>query len=168
MTAAASMCCLLLASCSSGARAGAGGSSTVTSVIPAAGDVSGPVRAGGLVIADGYIPQPASPDVAAAYLHITNDGSRADRLVAVTSGVAAHVMPMTESVHGTAGSMTKLPNVAIAPHHTFAFRPGHAHLMIEHPTRKLRQGEHVRLVLHFVHAGRVPLTVPVVPITGPR
>lgn len=168
LTGTVSGCCLLLAGCAGAAHTGSGARSAGRSRARAVGSAAAPVHAGSLVIVDGYIPKPASPDVAAAYLRITNNGARPARLISVTSGAAKMVVPMTESDHGTAGSMTDLPNVVIAPHRTFVFRPGHAHLMLENPTRRLRQGDHVRLVLRFARAGRVPITIPVVPITGPQ
>lgn len=122
---------------------------------------------GELTITGGYIPQPASPDVAAVYLTVTDAGGAADRVTRVVSDVTTEVVPMTETDRGGTGSMTALSTVVIPAHGSFHFTPGHAHLMLEHPTRTLRQGDRVRLTITFAHAGTVTVTVPVVPTTGP-
>lgn len=54
-------------------------------------------RVGVLTITGGYLPQPASPDVAAAYFTITNAGSSSDTITKVTSNVAHEVIPMQET-----------------------------------------------------------------------
>ena len=43
---------------------------------------------GNLTVYDAYIRQPASPDVAAAYLTVRNDGKAADRLSSAYCGAA--------------------------------------------------------------------------------
>jgi copper(I)-binding protein len=120
--------------------------------------------AGSLVVTGGYIPAPASPDVAAAYLTITNNGDIADRLEKVTSSVTKMVMAMTETDTGGVGSMTDLPDVTIPAHGSMQFVPGHAHLMLEKP-EPLEAGDQVALTLTFAHAGTVQLTLPVIPLT---
>jgi copper(I)-binding protein len=122
---------------------------------------------GDLVISGAYIPQPASPDVAAAYFTITNSGTRTDRLVAVHTNVAGQVMPMTETENGTTGSMSDLGSVQIPAGGTFAFTRGHAHLMLEKPNVTLREGDRVAVTVRFAHAGSVRFSIPVVPVTGP-
>ena len=127
----------------------------------AASSATGQARIGRLTIAGSYIPQPASPDVAAAYLTITNAGPTADTITRITTSVTNTVMAMNETDHGGVGTMTDLGPVVIAAHRTVSFTPGHAHLMLEHPATRLRAGEHVTFTITFEHAGRVTLTVPV-------
>ena len=124
-------------------------------------------RVGPLRITDGYLPQPASPDVAAAYLTVSNTGRTEDRLLRVSSAAAGRVTPMTETDHGGTGSMAELATVRIPAHGSFRFTPGHAHLMFEQRHGALREGDTVLLTLIFAHAGAVRLRVPVVAVTGP-
>lgn len=158
-----------------GGCAGGGGSSTGAAHASGSASMSvAPTPAGTatahighLTITGGYIPQPASPDVAAAYFTVANSGSSADTLTRVTTDVTRSVMPMNESDSGATGSMTDLPRVRIPAHGSFRFRPGHAHLMLEKPDRALRKGDRVQMRITFARAGTVTLTVPVVGLTGP-
>ena len=68
----------------------------------------GAAAVGDLRLSGGYIPEPASPDVAAAYLTITDTGSRSDRVTRLTTDVTGSVMAMQENVDGAAGTMTDL------------------------------------------------------------
>ncbi|HEY7432311.1 MAG TPA: copper chaperone PCu(A)C [Streptosporangiaceae bacterium] len=122
---------------------------------------------GELTISGGYIPQPASPGVAAAYLTVTNHGPRPDTIRTVMTDVTAKVMPMTESDSGGVGSMTDLGPVTVPAHGSMSFTPGHAHLMLENPQRILKQGDRVRMTITFAQSGTVTLTLPVVGLTGP-
>jgi len=138
---------------------------------PASGAPSAPgaatARIGELTISGGYIPQPASPDVAAAYFTVANAGATPDTLAKVTTNVATTVKAMSETDHGATGSMTGLGRVTVPAHGSFRFTQGHAHLMLENPTRTLRQGDRVVMTITFARAGSVTLTLPVVGLTGP-
>lgn len=124
-------------------------------------------QVGDLRITGGYIPEPASPDVAAAYFTVTNTGSAPDSLVRVTTAVAGSVMAMTESDNNGVGSMQDLSHVAIPAHGNFRFTPGHAHLMLDKPTRALRQDDRVMMTITFAKAGTVRVRFPIVGLTGP-
>jgi copper(I)-binding protein len=163
MSVAIALICCAVTSCSS---AGVRPTATDLSMHARTGDTAS-AHIGDLVITGGYIPAPASPDVAAAYLTIVNRGASPDTLVKVTTDVAHAVMPMTESSRGGSGSMTGLGKITIPAHGQFRFTPGHAHLMLERPKQPLAQGNQVRVTLTFSHAGTTRLTLPVVAITGP-
>jgi copper(I)-binding protein len=122
---------------------------------------------GELTLTGGYIPQPASPDVAAAYVTVANSGAVADRITRVTTSVTMDVMAMTETNSGSVGTMTDLSSVVIPAHGSVSLTPGHAHLMLENPTRPLKQGDMVSMAVTFAKAGTVSLAMPVVPLTGP-
>jgi hypothetical protein len=160
----------LAAGCSSSSGAGSSASSTsmteptsLSATSPAPGLAS--ASAGPLVITGGYIPAPASPDVAAAYLTIANNSETADKLQKVTSSVTSMVTAMNETDSGGIGSMTDLTDLTIPAHGTMQFVPNHAHLMLENP-KPLQVGNEVALTLTFMHAGTVQITVPVIPLTG--
>ena len=127
-----------------------------------------PVQAtiGPLRVSGGYIPQPASPDVAAAYLTITNTGATADVITKITTNVTDSVMAMTETAKNGVGAMTDLGRVTVPAHGQVTFSPGRAHLMLDKPTSRLRSGQHVRFTITFGHAGTLVLTLPVVPLNG--
>lgn len=128
---------------------------------------TGSAHVGDLTITGGYIPQPASPDVAAAYFTVTNSGSSADTLTKVVTSVTTKVMAMTETDSGATGAMTDLLKVVVPAHGSFAFTPGHAHLMLQNPARALREGDRVSMTVTFARAGTVVLTLPVLSVTGP-
>ena len=122
---------------------------------------------GDLTLTGGYIPQPASPDVAAAYVTITNSGPAPDTITKITTNVTTNVMAMTETASGGVGTMTDLSTVTVPAHGSIALTPGHAHLMLQSPTQTLKKGDTVSMTITFAHAGTVILTLPVVPVTGP-
>lgn len=122
---------------------------------------------GDLRLSGGYIPEPASPDVASAYLTITDTGRHADRVTAVVTNVTSSVMAMQETSHGGAGTMTDIAALTVPAHGSVALSPGHAHLMLDNPTRILRTGDTVTMSVTFATAGTVTVVLPVVPITGP-
>lgn len=149
---------------SSGSANGAASPTAVTSSRPIAPTPAlATASAGSLTITGGYIPAPASRDVAAAYLTITNHGDTADRLTKVTSSVTDSVMAMTETDSGGVGSMTDLANVTVPAHGSMQFVPNHAHLMLEHP-QPLKAGDRVSMILTFTHTGSVRVTLPVIPL----
>ncbi|ETK32788.1 hypothetical protein MPTA5024_27940 [Microbispora sp. ATCC PTA-5024] len=120
----------------------------------------GDATVSGLRVTDAYVPQPASPDVAAGYFTVTDSGDRP----AVLTGVDADVSP-TASIHENTGtSMRRLRSVTVPAHGSLVFSPGGYHLMIESPGRKLRSGDHVRLTLTFGEAGRITVDAPVTPV----
>lgn len=124
---------------------------------PSAASSSG---SGDLRVTDAYVPEPASPDVAAAYFTITNSGGRP----AVLSGVSTDVSA-TSMLHETMGAeMRHLASVTVPPHSTLTFARGHYHVMIESLTRRLREGDNVKLTLRFEGGEEITVDAPVVPI----
>lgn len=115
---------------------------------------------GDLRVTDAYVPEPASPDVAAAYFTITNSGGRP----AVLSGVSTDVSEMS-MLHETTGTeMRHLASVTVPPHGTLAFTRGHYHVMIESLARRLREGDNVKLTLRFEGGEEITVDAPVMPI----
>ncbi|WP_052710784.1 copper chaperone PCu(A)C [Pseudofrankia sp. DC12] len=135
---------------------------------PAAAADTGSGDLGSLRIRGAYIPQQASPDVAAAYFTIENDGKADDDLISATTPAARSVSLHTTVDHGGAATMVPLTGLTIPAHGTAALTVGHAHLMLVNPVRMLTKGQRVTLTLSFAHAGRLQLVVPVVGFTGPN
>lgn len=155
----------------SGLLAGCGGSSAPKAAagdgMPSAMPGTGSADLGDLHIRGAYIPRQASPDVAAAYFSVTNDGAAADQLVAVTTPSAPSVGIHVTVTSGGAETMRELDSLAVPAGGTALLSVGGRHLMLVKPVRMLREGDKVALTLRFTRAGSVTMTVPVVGFTGP-
>jgi periplasmic copper chaperone A len=140
----------LLASVGLAAPSGAG----------AATPASGSAANKSMQVTGAFLPLPASPSVASAYLEFHNLTAQADALVAMSTAVAQSTMAMSEG----ATSMQMLGSVTIPAHGTVTFAPGHDHLMLQGLNRKLKVGQAVDVHLRFRHAGTLNLEIPVVPL----
>ncbi len=148
----------VLAGCSSGHGLASPSVTPVSQVVNA--------RVGAITISGAYIPAQASPDVAAAYFTVANSGSTPDTLTSVTTSAAASVQLHETVTDGGAETMEPLGSLLVPAHGSAAFSSGHKHLMLMRPSRKLTEGEQVTMTLHFIHAGAITMTVPVVSMTG--
>jgi copper(I)-binding protein len=129
---------------------------------------------GDIVVSGAYVRQPASPDVVAAYLTITNTGSAPDTLESVSTGAAAkaelHDVPgaLPGAPPGQAGDTHRATGpLTIAPGASITLSPGKGHIMLENPTGTLKPGDRVSLVLTFTRAGQILVEAPVVAIGAP-
>jgi periplasmic copper chaperone A len=122
-------------------------------------------RVGSLEVLDPFLPDPATPSVAAIYLTVKDTGSRADALVSATSPVAPDVLLMTENDRGSFDSMGMLRELRIPAHGQASLVPGHDHVMLEQPTVTFEVGQTVLVTLRFKWAGSVTIEVPVVPLS---
>ncbi|GAB2575521.1 hypothetical protein GCM10027168_05580 [Streptomyces capparidis] len=114
-----------------------------------------------LDVVHAYIPQPASPRVAAGYLTVRNDGGAADRLVRVTSDVTGDV-----TMHRTSGqSMREVNGFDVPADGRLTLDRAGSHLMLEGLREPLAVGEKVRLELRFAKSGTVEVEAPVRPLT---
>lgn len=123
----------------------------------------GSATVGELSITGAYIPQPASPDVAAAYFTITDHGSQGDVLLSASSVPASQASLMQESETGAnAGTMTNITDgLSIPSKGAVVLGPGGYHLMLTEPAATLKAGDSVVLTLRFAKAGTVTVKVPV-------
>jgi copper(I)-binding protein len=120
--------------------------------------------AGAISISGAYVRQPASPDVAAAYFTVHNDGSSADTLVSVQSGAGQETDLHTDK--GT--SMADMPNgIPIPAHGTVVLTPGSYHVMIQKLIGPIKAGQTVDLQLAFANAGPIDVVAPVIAIMAP-
>lgn len=111
-------------------------------------------------IRNAYIPKPASPDVAAAYFTVANDGDEDDTLESVRTPVAGAVM-MHRNVGGRMEMVSSFPVPADG---ALTFSRGELHVMLDQLNRPLRVGDKVELTVQFAVAGDVQVEVPVRPI----
>lgn len=158
LTALAATAC---SSASPGHRAAVSGGNPAAAASPSPSP-RGSASAGPIRITGAYLPQPASPDVAAVYFTVADDSDQADVLVSAACVPSAQVSLMQESSSGGADSMTMLPSgLPIPAHGQVALAPDGYHVMLTDPAVPLEQGGTVLLTLHFAHAGNVLLEVPV-------
>ena len=122
---------------------------------------------GDLTVYDAYIRQPASPDVAAAYLTVRNDGKSADRLSSAYCGAAGKTSVHADSAAMQAGEEAASTPLPVPANGTVSLSPAKGHIMLEDLTGTLRAGDTVSLLLRFDKAGQVLLDVPVISITAP-
>ena len=122
---------------------------------------------GDLTVYDAYIRQPASPDVAAAYLTVRNDGKAADRLSSAYCGAAGKTSVHADSAAMQPGEEAASTPLPVPANGTVSLSPAKGHIMLEDLTGTLRAGDTVSLLLRFDKAGQVLLDVPVISITAP-
>ena len=122
---------------------------------------------GNLTVYDPYIRQPASPDVAAAYLSVRNDGSSPDQLSSAYCGAAGTTSVHADSAAMQPGDEAKSTPLRVPANATVRLTPAKGHIMLENLTGTLKAGDTVSLLLRFDKAGQVLLDVPVISITAP-
>jgi len=154
--------------CSSSASHTTSTSQTTSTSTPSASSAAaagprGSASVGHIKITGAYIPQPATPSVAAAYFTVTETGSQGDVLLSATSVPASQASLMQESDNGAnAGTMSDLTGgLAIPAEGAVVLGPGGYHLMLTNPASPLTAGGSVALTLRFKGAGTVTFKVPV-------
>jgi len=123
-------------------------------------------RSGAIEVIDAYLPDPASPSVAAVYLTVRNTGSIPDALIGATSNIAATTAMHTEVELGSYEVMAPLSRLLVAPHGEASLIPGHDHVMLEGLNQPLKVGQTVMVTLRFANAGELAVPVRVVPLDG--
>ena len=118
---------------------------------------------GPITISQAWSPAtPPTATVAAVYFSVSNSGSQADLLLALSSPVAARVeLHESRDAHGVLEmrELTSLPCPAGA---TVLSRPGGLHVMLIGLSRPLTAGTVFPLALRFRDAGTLTLQIPVV------
>lgn len=141
-----------------------GAAATAGSAAPA--PVAG-TTVGDLTVYDAYIRQPASPDVAAAYLTVRNDGDTPDRLSSAYCGAATTTTVHSDSAAMQAGQEAPATPLAVPAKQVAGLTPAKGHIMLDKLTGTLKAGDRVSLLLRFDKAGQVLIDVPVIGITDP-
>ena len=96
----------------------------------------------------------ASPNTA-AYLTITNAGSRPDRLLSVSCACARKVEMHASEMSGDMATMKATGPVAVPARGSVSFAPGGLHLMVMGLNTRLTDGGMQEMVLRFKRAGTV-------------
>jgi len=98
---------------------------------------------------------PAGTRVAVGYLTLTNTGKMADRLLSVSSPMAARVEIHESSVIDGIARMRPVDAMTVTPGTTVALKPGGLHLMLMQPHGRFAPGDKVPVMLVFEKAGRI-------------
>ncbi len=106
-------------------------------------------------------PTPPTAAVTAIYLWITNRGSKADRLLAVSSPIAAKAEMHSTTTTGGIMRMRRVEAVDIPPGVSIRIEPGALHIMLQGLKQPLQPGSAFPLTLEFRDAGMLVVQVPV-------
>ncbi len=91
----------------------------------------------------------------AAYFTITNHTNAADKLISVTSALAARVEIHVHRHEGDVMKMMQVEDIPVPAQEIVAVEPGGYHLMLFGLSRKLALGDQLPLILTFDHAGEI-------------
>jgi hypothetical protein len=152
---------VLTGAATAGALAGCSSASTGSPAAAATPPVQ--ASAGDIEVTGAYIPQPASPQVAVAYLTLHDTGPAGDVLISAATDPVSQTSVMREvATGGNAGAMLNVSgDLTVPAYGSLALSPGGYHLMLTDPAARLMAGDHVTLTLMFKRAGAVRVRVPV-------
>jgi copper(I)-binding protein len=130
-----------------------------------------------LVLAQGALGQGAKPSIAvtdawaramppgaktgAAYVTLANKGSADDKLVSVSTPVAAEAQLHTTINDNGVMKMRPVSAIDVKPGATVTLKPGGLHLMLMGVKQPLTEGQSFPMTLTFAKAGKVETTVAV-------
>jgi copper(I)-binding protein len=114
-----------------------------------------------IVVTGAYVREPASTEVAAAYLTVRNNQSVTDTLASVTTGAGLSAVVHTDD------SMTTAATLVLKAGQSRTLSVGNGHVMIEGLYGTLKPGDTVSIELNFKVAGPVLVTAPVIAIGAP-
>lgn len=97
----------------------------------------------------------------AAYMTITNDGAKPDRLVAASSPVCAMAQLHTHLMKNGVMEMRPVAGIDVDPGTPTVLRPGGLHIMLMHLKQPLKQGQSFPVTLTFEKAGAITVQVAV-------
>lgn len=140
----------------------------VATLLLAAPTFAADLVVGDLTILHPHIPQPATSAMAAGgFMAITNNGTESDRLIGVTSDIAAKSELHESRVDANGmGSMTPVEVIEIPPGGTVSLEHGSYHVMFMGLKAPLTEGQMVKGVLIFERAGQVEIEFIVDPPAG--
>ncbi|HEX6120344.1 MAG TPA: copper chaperone PCu(A)C [Dongiaceae bacterium] len=103
----------------------------------------------------------ASAKAGALYLTVVNSGAEDDRLLGVSTEVAARCELHLSEMNGTVMSMRMVQDVAVPAGGSAVFAPQGAHIMLLGLKAPLKKGDHFPATLHFEKGGDVTVEVTV-------
>ncbi len=96
---------------------------------------------------------------AAVYVTFVNDGAKSDRLLGVTTPVAAHATLHTNEKMGDVNHMQAMPGLDIPAGKTVEMKPGEMHIMLEGLLHPLKEGDKLPMTLKLANEGDVEVDV---------
>ncbi len=122
-------------------------------------------KAGSIAVSDAWA-RATSGTNGAVYAMIHNNGDKPDRLVGVSTSVAAMAhLHQTVTTNGVS-TMHDVDGLDIPAHGMAMIKPGGYHLMLMGLARPLAVGQTFPVTLKFEHAGEVTVQVTVKPAAG--
>jgi copper(I)-binding protein len=113
------------------------------------------VRAGDLVITQGWSRAAGQGGQGAGFMTIANRGATADRLLAASSPAAPKLELHTHLREGDVMRMREVPAIEIPPGRSVSLQPGGLHLMFIGLREALVAGATLPVTLRFERAGEV-------------
>src|SRR3954470_17715802 len=92
---------------------------------------------------------PGASKEGAVYLRIVNHGKVEDRMVGMSSPVAASAEPHETKIDNGIARMRRLDTLVLAPEQMVEFKPGAAHIMLVGLKQPLKQGDSFPLTVKF-------------------
>lgn len=123
--------------------------------------VASAAAAGRIEVADAWSRATPPGAMGAAYLVITNQGIKPDRLLAASTPIAPSVeIDATRVVNGVS-QMRPVPSLDVEPGKPVRLEPGGLHIMLMGLVRPLAPGTQYPLTLRFRDAGSITVQVEV-------
>ncbi|HXZ59201.1 MAG TPA: copper chaperone PCu(A)C [Steroidobacteraceae bacterium] len=132
--------------------------------VPAAAQPSAPASA--LSVTDAWVRAIPGADVAAAYMRLTNGGTRPVRVDGVRSALAGHAMIHETRLENGVSTMRPHEPLVIAPGASVELKPGGLHLMLHELAHPLTVGEEVPLELLLEGGGSIAVSARVRPLSA--
>ncbi|HVQ90947.1 MAG TPA: copper chaperone PCu(A)C [Mycobacteriales bacterium] len=153
-------------------QAAAGGAAVPVPATAAASGGAGGATFGDITVRGAYIRQPAVPDLATAYMSITNKGTQPDTLVSAYSGAAKLTGLYNVPAPGVTPTAVPTGHQPSGPYQlaggaTLRLVEGGGHILLSQLTGPLKAGDKVSMVLTFQRTGQVLIEVPVIALTAP-
>ncbi|KIH99202.1 hypothetical protein LP52_08710 [Streptomonospora alba] len=160
---AAALAVAALAGCGGGSGGAAAPSATAaTADGAAAGRDKGSASSGDISVVGAWVPEPARPDVGAAYMTVRNSGEEDDALVAASSSVSSETgIHITEASDSGAQVMKEADEVPVPAGGSARLESGGYHLMLMDIPEAPTAGEAVELTLEFGSGTEVEVRAPV-------
>ncbi len=102
-----------------------------------------------------------SPNGAAGYMVITNNGGEADVLISVSIDFGGMVMLHQTIIEDNIMKMNQIHNLELPPFSTVELKPGGYHIMIQDPAQPIQEGETVKIHLNLEKSGTITIDAPI-------
>lgn len=112
----------------------------------------------GIVIKDQWLRPGAEKMATALYFTIENSSDSADTLYAVESDISSMIQMHETYSQGDMMGMREIKELIIGPGSEIRLEPGGNHIMVMKLKKDLKKGDTIKFILHFKHAGEIPIT----------